>query len=89
MVVILNQNKTHLEIPKSCRFTVEKYYAINGAAEAFFTKDGQTPADIAGRAENLKTLGCYLSYFYNYRDKIESTFITNKEKERFEKGRFT
>ena len=61
----------------------------HGAFNAYQTRNGQTPADIAGDLKNYKCLLHMVEYFFEEQNlEIRNSFITPKIVEKFDKKRF-
>jgi len=87
--VLLELNSYDLIQPKGCCQSPDKYIKKFGAFNAFQTKNGQTPVDIAGDLNNFRCVKAMVEHFLDKEeDNIRRSFITPALVKKFEPERF-
>ena len=89
VVVLLQLNSYDLIQPKGCCQSQEKYIKKFGAFNAFQTKNGQTPVDIAGDLGKFRCVKAMVEHFLEKEEaNIRASFITPALVKKFEPERF-
>lgn len=86
---VLELNRLDFIQVDSCCVDKNKFLNENGAFNNFLTRNGQTPADIAGDLHNYRCLKAIIDYFIDKEEQnIRNAFVTPAIVEKFEKKRF-